>query len=31
MIELLLSTLPVRRADGGSPAVENGHTLDTQH
>jgi PAS domain S-box-containing protein len=33
MIELLLSTLPVRRADGdgGSPPVENGHTLDTPH
>jgi PAS domain S-box-containing protein len=33
MIELLLSTLPVRSADGdgGSPPVENGHTLDTPH
>jgi PAS domain S-box-containing protein len=33
MIELLLSTLPVRRADGDgdSPPVENGHTLDTPH
>ena len=31
MIELLLTALPVRRADGGvgSPPVENGHTLDT--
>ena len=33
MIELLLTALPVRRADGGegSPPVENGHTLDTPH
>jgi PAS domain S-box-containing protein len=32
VIELLLTTLPVRRSgDGGSPPVENGHTLDTPH
>ncbi len=33
MIELLLTNLPLRRADGdgGSPPIENGHTLDTPH